>query len=86
MKLEKSLNGIVPALCYKISLIFVTYPEKHKVSVHISDLFNSLNFRLFMNIKNYIKSFIFFNKHFLNSKQKQEIISSLLVNLNTLDF
>ena len=29
--------------------------------------------------------FIFFNKHFLNTKQKQEIISSFLVSLNTLD-
>ena len=40
MKLEKSLDGIVPALCYD-KLFFVTSIERHKVSVHISDLFNS---------------------------------------------
>ena len=43
IKLEKSLNGIVPALCNN-KLFFVTSLERHKVSVHISDLFNSLNF------------------------------------------
>ena len=46
MKLEKSLNGIVPDLCYS-KLFFFCYGtslERHKVSVHISDLFNSLNF------------------------------------------
>ena len=32
---------------------FVTSLERHKVSVHISYVFNSLN--LLMNIKNYIK-------------------------------
>ena len=42
MKLEKSLNGIAPALCYN-KLFFVTSLERHKVSVHISDLLNSLN-------------------------------------------
>ena len=47
MKLEKSLNGIVPALCYNklfFFFFFVSSLESHKVSVHISDLFNSLNF------------------------------------------
>ena len=46
MKLEKSLNGIAPALCYNklFFCCFVTSLEKHKVSVHISDLFNSLDF------------------------------------------
>ena len=42
MKLEKSLIGIVPALCYN-KLFFVTALERHKVGIHISDLFNSLN-------------------------------------------
>ena len=70
MKLEKSLNGILLALCYNKLLFFVTSLESHKVSVHISDLFNSLNFfRLLMNIKKYIKIVYFFNKHFPNTKQ-----------------
>ena len=61
MKLEKSLNGMVPALCYNNLFFFVTSLERHKVSVHISDLFNLLNFfRLLMNIKNYIKIVLFF--------------------------
>ena len=64
MKLEKYLNGIVPTLCYN-KLFLVTALERHKVSVHISDLFNALNFfRLLMNIKDYIKIV-----YFLNTKQ-----------------
>ena len=43
MKLEKSLNGIVPAFFVTIRFFFVTSLERHKVSVHISDLFTSLN-------------------------------------------
>ena len=64
MKLEKPLNGIVPALCHN-KLFFVTSLERYKVSVHISDLFNSINFfRLLMNIKNYIKIVYFLQQAF----------------------